>query len=309
LEGCQAVRDLSTGDFFYATDLGQHAPRGRQFKFRRPWGLAVRYHDVAALTRDCAPSFLEFHFSYNDLEIDPAEVFTGILPMGFTTHSPDLFSGDFLLNLASTDDHHWQRSISELQRVIDLTRQLRQHFAVADKPVVVASLGGFTNDAHVLPRELPAMYHRVAEGLAKLDLDGVRLCAQTLPPFPWYLGGQLFCNLFVRAQDTAEFARDYNQPLCLDVSHSKLAANFFGQDFAEFVSQVAPYTQHLHLVDAVGVDGEGVQVGEGEIDWPTLANQLDELCPEASFIPEIWQGHVNDGEGFWVALNRLEEWF
>ena len=28
-----------------------------------------------------------------------------------------------------------------------------------------------------------------------------------------------------------------------------------------------------------------------------------------SFIPEIWQGHVNGGEGFWTALERLEQWF
>ena len=26
----------------------------------------------------------------------------------------------------------------------------------------------------------------------------------------------------------------------------------------------------------------------------------------ASFIPEIWQGHKNMGEGFWTALERLE---
>jgi N-acetylneuraminate synthase len=27
---------------------------------------------------------------------------------------------------------------------------------------------------------------------------------------------------------------------------------------------------------------------------------------ERSCIPEIWQGHKNEGEGFWVALERLE---
>jgi N-acetylneuraminate synthase len=36
---------------------------------------------------------------------------------------------------------------------------------------------------------------------------------------------------------------------------------------------------------------------------------LDQEAPQASFIPEIWQGHKNDGEGFWIALNRLEQWF
>ena len=29
-------------------------------------------------------------------------------------------------------------------------------------------------------------------------------------------------------------------------------------------------------------------------------------CPEATFIPEIWQGHKNAGEGAWLALERLE---
>jgi hypothetical protein len=34
-----------------------------------------------------------------------------------------------------------------------------------------------------------------------------------------------------------------------------------------------------------------------------------ETAPRASFIPEIWQGHTNEGEGFWVALARLEKTF
>ena len=58
-----------------------------------------------------------------------------------------------------------------------------------------------------------------------------------------------------------------------------------------------------------GTAGEGVQIGEGEVDWPVLARQLDRLAPGAGFIPEVWQGHKNDGEGFWIALDRLERWF
>ncbi len=62
------------------------------------------------------------------------------------------------------------------------------------------------------------------------------------------------------------------------------------------------------MVDAAGTDGEGLQVGEGEVDFAVLGEQLDRLAPDAGFIPEIWQGHVNEGEGFWVALDRLETW-
>ena len=32
-------------------------------------------------------------------------------------------------------------------------------------------------------------------------------------------------------------------------------------------------------------------------------------APDASFIAEIWQGHKDEGSGFWTALERLEEWF
>jgi hypothetical protein len=40
-----------------------------------------------------------------------------------------------------------------------------------------------------------------------------------------------------------------------------------------------------------------------------LAEDLSSLAPNAAFIPEIWQGHRNGGEGFWTALERLERWF
>ena len=133
--------------------------------------------------------------------------------------------------------------------------------------MIVASLGGFTTDAFVTPAEREAMYDRVAAGLARVDDSGVRLCAQTLPPYPWYMGGQLYCNLFVDPRDTAEFAEKHDRRLCFDVSHSKLSANYLGMSFGEATDLLAPHTEHLHLVDATGVDGEGVQVGDGEIDW------------------------------------------
>jgi N-acetylneuraminate synthase len=145
--------------------------------------------------------------------------------------------------------------------------------------------------------------------LEHIDAQGVRLVAQTLPPFPWYFGGQLYLSLFVDPQDTATFAREYGVSLCFDASHSKLACNHFNWSFSEFVEMVGPYTEHLHLVDARGLDEEGLQIGEGDVDFPALAKQLERLAPDAPFIPEIWQGHENGGEGFWLALERLEGHF
>ncbi len=70
---------------------------------------------------------------------------------------------------------------------------------------------------------------------------------------------------------------------------------------------VGPYTAHLHIADAKGTDREGLQIGDGEIDFVTMAEGLSQFAPKASFIPEIWQGHKNNGEGFWVALEKLEK--
>ena len=319
LVGRTAGRALSAGDFFFPADLTDAAPKARPYAFRRPWGVPVRYHDWARLVTDTTPDFLEFHLSYKDLDLDPDPFFTDLpqhctddgrrLTMAFTTHLPDLFSGDFIVDLASLDDAVWERSVHELQRTIDVTRALARWFTLEDDPIVVATMGGFTSDRHLDPSERPQRYERVASAVERVDRHGVRLTAQTLPPYPWLIGGQHFHNLFLDPDDTAEWSGATGVPLTLDTSHTKLAANFLGRSFAEATELLAPLTLHLHLVDAMGVDGEGPQVGEGEIDWPVLAEQLDRLAPRASFIPEIWQGHVNDGEGFWTALERLEQWF
>lgn len=309
LIGRTLTRSVAAGDFFYPSDLDESYVDARPYSFRRPWGLPVRYHDLDAIIAKAHPDFVEFHFSYQDLELDPADYIPEPLSCGYAVHSPDLFRGDHILNLAAEDDDWWQRSIDELNRVLDLTRAMAPLFPATDVPVVIVSMGGFTADQPLAVTERPARYDRVLQAIERLDRTGVDLVAQTLPPFPWYLGGQLHCNLFVDPDDTAGFARDSGLGLCLDVSHSKLACNHRGTSFAEFVEQVGPHAHHLHLVDAEGSDGEGLQVGDGDIDWPVLAGQLDRLAPRAGFIPEIWQGHKNEGEGFWVALDRLEAWF
>ena len=309
LLGRTAGRTLEAGDFFFPTDLTDASQGGRPYHFRRPWGLPVRWHDFAGLMEGTNPDFLEFHLSYKDLEVDIDKVFPHRLDLGFTVHLPDLYAGDFIVNLASEDDGIWTRSIAELQRVIDLTRRLTNHFTLDEAPVVIATMGGFTSDGFVDPSKRPAMYERVAQALERVDASEVRLTAQTLPPYPWLMGGQQYHNLFMGLEDTVDFCEQYGHRLTLDISHSKLAANFHRRPFSEYISKLAPLSDHLHLVDAEGVDGEGPQIGEGEVDWPLLARQLDELSPGVGFIPEIWMGHTDGGAGFWLALERLEKWF
>jgi N-acetylneuraminate synthase len=309
LVGRTARRMLEPGDFFYPSDLEDAPPAPRAYEFRRPWGVPVRYHDAGAIMKRAEPDFIEFHLSYRDMELDPGDFLEGTHPHGFAVHAPDLFSGDHILNLADHDDERWERSIADLQRVVEVTRGLQRYFPTTERPTIISSMGGFTKDRPLAPAERAERYQRVIDALARIDDEGVELVAQTLPPFPWYMGGQWHCNLFVDPDDTVQFCEDSGYRLCLDISHTKLAANHARASLHDWIERLGPHTAHLHIVDAAGVDGEGLQIGDGEVDFAVLAEQLDRLAPDVAFIPEIWQGHRNDGEDFWIALDRLEAWF
>jgi len=307
LVGRRAKHSFTKGDFFFDSDIEQRVAIPRPYHFSRPWGLTVRWHDFKTIMAQSNPNFLEFHLSVKDMDEDFLKFFDAPLDLDLKVHSPDTFNGDHLLDLANPNDKHRSRSIKELQRVIDLTRALKPFFKQTKRPMIIASLGGFSTDGFLSQSEVKKRYQLLAASYSELDSDGVEIIGQTLPPFPWYFGGQMYLNLFVKPEDTAEFCRENGLRLCFDISHSKLACNHFKFSFANFVDVIAPHAAHLHMADARGVDGEGLQVGEGDIDFVALCRQLHSLCPTASFMPEIWQGHKNHGEGFWTALERLEK--
>ncbi|WP_339390924.1 N-acetylneuraminate synthase family protein [Crocosphaera watsonii] len=309
LIGKKAKRPLKIGDFFFASDLEEAQITAKNYKFNRPWGLPVRYHDFTKLLIKSNPDLLEFHLSYKDLEQDIKQDFDNTYDLDFVVHSPELFAGDHVLDLCSLDEDYRNHSIQELQRVIDITRQLKPYFKKASRPLIVTNIGGFTLDEPLPINQRQKYYELLLDSLSKLDQEGVEIIPQTMPPFPWHFGGQRYHNLFVAPQDIAEFCSQHNYRICLDISHSKLACNHHNFSFKEFVEKVGFYTAHLHIADAEGLDGEGLQIENGDIDFPALAEDLKKTAPNASFIPEIWQGHKNEGEGFWLALERLEIFF
>lgn len=310
LIGRKALRSMKAGDFFYPSDLDERGSQPRPFKFRRPYGVPVRYHDVNRLAAASPFDLLEFHLSYKDLEQNIAKHLDGNrYDMNLVVHSPELFAGDHIMDLCSPDADYRQRSIYELQRVVNMTRALLPYFSRAQRPLIIINAGGFSTDGAMPVAARGPLYELVAESIAKVDQTGVEIIPQTMPPFPWHFGGQRFHNLFMVADEIVNFCERHGYRVCLDISHSQLACTHFKDSFKDFLELVGPYSAHLHMVDAEGVDGEGLQIGEGMIDFAMVAEILDKCAPKASLIPEIWQGHKNNGAGFWTALNRLEAWF
>lgn len=298
--------DMGEEDFFYPSDLQDARTEPRPYRFTRPWGVPVRYHDFREYAARIQPDLWEFHLSYSDMDLNPDDYLEGPYQAGLVVHAPELFSGSRLMDLATPDDAYRNDSIRETQRVINITRNLKRFFPKTPRPAIVANIGGFTMDAPLPAADIRGFYERFAQSLGELDLDGVELIPQTMAPFPWHFGGQRYQNIFVKIDEIVEWCSKLNLRMCFDISHTRLTCNHFEIDFYESAEKIAPFTAHLHIGDAKGLNGEGLQVGEGEIDFVRLGAILKKGCPSATFIPEIWQGHKNGGEGFWIALERLE---
>jgi N-acetylneuraminate synthase len=307
LVGKIAQRRFNKGDFFFATDLSGQARKKESYTFTRPFGIPVRYHDYAQLCQGLNLDFVEFHLSYHDLDVDLGHFFDIPQSLDFAVHCPELFAGDHILDLAATDSAYLARSVNELRRVVQISASLKAYFPKTQRPVLVLNAGGWKQTGFLKSTERARLYQRIAESLAQVDLTPVRLAIQTMPPFPWHFGGQSYHNLFIDPDEMVDFCRRTGHVLCLDVSHSMMACNYYHWDFSLFLEKVLPFTVHLHIVDALGVDGEGVQIGKGDVDFTMLSRLLKEKAPNVQFIPEIWQGHKNNGEGFWHALEFLEK--
>ena len=81
--------------------------------------------------------FVEFHLSYQDLDLNLSDFIDGKQEINFAVHSPELFSQDHILDLSSTDKKYLERSIKELNRVCEVTRKLKEFFPKTKSPLIV----------------------------------------------------------------------------------------------------------------------------------------------------------------------------
>ena len=104
------------------------------------------------------PDLVEFHLSYQDMLLDPAEFLKGEYRCGFVVHAPELFENSELLDLASPNQDYRERSVQNMQRVIDLTLELKKYFPSTDIPMIVTNIGGFSMDKNFTKVEVKSAY-------------------------------------------------------------------------------------------------------------------------------------------------------
>jgi CBS domain-containing protein len=153
--------------------------------------------------------------------------------------------------------------------------------------------------------DVDAASDRLTGALRRLDTSGVDLLLENLPPYPWYFGGRWFGHVLCDVANTVSLCRSSGLGLCFDTSHASLECAKSGASLAEFASAVVPHLRHLHVSDGAGTSGEGLQIGDGSVNFVGLLPIL--LRAKPTLIPEIWMGHHENGQAFRIALERLTE--
>ncbi|KKU92392.1 MAG: hypothetical protein A3J46_01880 [Candidatus Yanofskybacteria bacterium RIFCSPHIGHO2_02_FULL_41_11] len=285
---------LSEDDFLHSL-----VPSGwEKFSFRHPWGVKCRFHDFQEYKVLNYP-VVEFHCS----EEDVADSFNdGNKNSSLIIHAPEIIDKE-LFDLCHKTPERVSQSVILLTKTIRKTRQLKNKFN-SQIPKVIVHMGGMS--ANTETYNTRKMMRIAEKALSNIDLQGVDLLPENLPPRPWYLGGQWYQLAFMHPKEILEFCRSLGLGMTLDLSHAKLYCNYFGQDLLDYIKALLPVIRLVHVSDASGIDGEGLQIGEGEIEFNKVFDLLKDV--EFSWVPEIWSGHNDHGAGFHLALKRLSSY-
>lgn len=198
-------------------------------------------------------------------------------------------------------------SLDVIKKTIDITKKIKGSFSGSENKKVILILhpGGMSREP--IGNSKKMFYDILSSSIQKLDDPDIELLVENMPPLPWYFGGQWVHNIFMDADEIVDFCVKNEAKIVYDISHAQLYCNYVKANIEEYTKKLLPFIRHVHIADAAGWDGEGLQIGEGQVDFKKIMGILKDL--DVIFIPEIWQGHKFGGEGFIKAIDRLKDYF
>ena len=258
--------------------------------------IPVRFHDFAGIEARIPLGNYEFHLSFGDIE-RTIDVKTLNSTNHYSVHLPDYVSPTQLMDPFSPAADQRAASLRVLERTVDFAKALQDRTG-AKTPVI----GSFS----VVHKNLDEFFQRHAELLAGYRAQGVDILPQWLPPIAWYFGGAVRLEAMNNLADI-DHIKALKLPICMDICHLCMGDKVFDFAAADVVRELAPYTGHVHIADAIGYDGEGVRFGEG--DPENRAALMAALAMDCVKVIEVWQGHLHGGAGFVQAVMDLKEKF
>ena len=300
-------KKVSKDDYIHFEDITILEQRTKSFDIDKKWGIVGRLNDFEDYLA-WKPKLIEIHLTWRDLtqiNLEELEKRFSSYDQDLVVHAPEYYQ-DKLIDFATRDKVVLDYSIEMLTKTIELAKILGSKFKGVCKnngPKVVVHPGGHFESR--LETKKTDQYKALSNNLTNIKKDGVELLVENMPPNPWYFGGQWYNTIFMDSAEIKQFVEDTNLGFCYDTSHALLYCNSINQNLSKFTKNIHTFTRHLHIADAAGTTQEGLQLGQGNIDFDHLFEVLNKV--DSGFIPEIWQGHLNSGRGFHDALSSIEK--
>jgi sialic acid synthase SpsE len=256
--------------------------------------IPVRLADYKSIRESLPVGAYEFHLSYKEVASDLlAFKFEGT--DRFSVHLPDYIDSSTLIDPFSSDRRIRASSRECIDKVIKFSENLAT--TTGNRVPIVASLAGIG-----MTRE--SFYPQVKELFAEYVSELAPLTLQWLPPYAWYFGGSIKLTNVNNLEDVA-WLKKLHIPMTMDSSHLLLGKTAFDFNPQVIIEELSENIIHWHISDASGLDGEGLQLGDGGPDNEALI--LEIISQRGIKVIEVWQGHFYNYEGFKVAINRVAD--
>ena len=262
--------------------------------------IPIRFHDMEYIFNHFNIKNYEFHLSYKDVEnisntslVSKKKLYENKV---FSYHLPDYINSYQLFDPLSKSKDIRVESQKILNSVIKFSNIASNKNE--DPTIFVSSLSQNNFE------DKDTFFSKLKDFIDDLYKNSnILFLPQWLPKKAWYFGGAYDINLFSSYQDI-EFIKKYDLQICLDIAHLIMSANSAQKDWKVWYGELKHLTKHYHLSDSYGTDGEGVNFGKGELGNPKKIISENEVK-----VLEVWQGHLNEFEGFKSAVKSLRKYY
>ena len=259
-------------------------------------GIKAHWKDAEIMAR-YGTKLMEIHLEPEDLDkyMDKMKnTFSDISDnygMEMVVHNSEYwFDGKHyhLVDLASSDEHQRKKAIEYTRKALDLADNVGAMYLVVHP-------GG------VFPDEVDNEKLLVQLRNSLKEIQDNRILLENMPWIYIMRSGEIWrSNIFIDSEDFFELS-ELLGGATLDICHAFLSKKQGGNEYVRAMKKsLGELIKHVHASDARPPHHEGLQIGSGLVDFEVLKDF------QVGIIPEIINGHRNEGEGFGIALLRLK---
>lgn len=261
-------------------------------------GLKARPFDLDEVTK-LNPHFLEIHATSEDLKSEIRKQYD--LPL--VVHLPE-YDGQELMDIVSFDDKKRIHAFNFYNKALEIVRKWGSSFK--GTPKAILHPGGWSNEP-IKAWDVENLYNIFFKTIKDLNTTGIDFLVENMPPQPWFYGGQWHCNIFLNPYECRDYCIGNGIGFCLDICHAYLWCNYIKEmNIIKYMDIVRPIIGHIHISDGNGTNGEGLQIGKGEMPLQSIVDYIKNI--NVGIVPEIWQGHKDNYAGFLEARKLLESY-